>query len=160
MCMYALKDNKDSSCLNDVFIQSLDWNRSKQYTGCLTDPSLASLNHFVLIMNYPTKERHQDHVKQASRFDKRIWNTSNDKITSLRNSSAKIYFLLLLLHKIICADADETCSQASTPSFSINIFRVRATGRHYRQMRRKNIFGTKKPPFFLAKTSGEKKIIL
>ena len=33
--------------------------------------------------------------------------------------------------------------------------RVRATGRHYRQMRRKNIFGTKK--HYLAKTSSEKK---
>ena len=33
--------------------------------------------------------------------------------------------------------------------------RVRATGRHHRQMRRKNIFGTKK--HYLAKTSGEKK---
>ena len=32
--------------------------------------------------------------------------------------------------------------------------RVRATGRNCRQMRRKNIFGTKK--FYLAKTSGEK----
>ena len=35
--------------------------------------------------------------------------------------------------------------------------RVRATDRHCRQMRRKNIFGTKK--YDLAKTSGEKKII-
>ena len=33
--------------------------------------------------------------------------------------------------------------------------RVRATDRHCRQMRRKNIFGTKKND--LAKTSGEKK---
>ena len=33
--------------------------------------------------------------------------------------------------------------------------RVRATGRNCRQMRRKNIFGTKK--IYLAKTSGEKK---
>ena len=59
----------------------------------------ARLNHFVLIMNYPTKERPQYHVKQASRFDKRIWNTSNGKITALRNSSVKRFFLLLLLHK-------------------------------------------------------------
>ena len=36
-------------------------------------------------------------------------------------------------------------------------FRVRATDRHCRQMRRKNIFGTKK--YDLAKTSGEKKNI-
>ena len=33
--------------------------------------------------------------------------------------------------------------------------RVRSTGRHYRQMRRKNIFGTKK--LHLAKTNGERK---
>ena len=33
---------------------------------------------------------------------------------------------------------------------------IRATDRHCRQMRRKNIFGTKK--YDLAKTSGEKKI--
>ena len=37
-----------------------------------------------------------------------------------------------------------------------SMLRVRATGRHYRQMRGKNIFGTKK--HCLAKTSGEKKI--
>ena len=37
-----------------------------------------------------------------------------------------------------------------------NINRVRATGRHNRQMRRKNIFGTKK--CHLAKANGEKKI--
>ena len=35
------------------------------------------------------------------------------------------------------------------------MFRVHATGRHYRQMRRKNIFGTKKKTSF-GETSGEK----
>ena len=35
--------------------------------------------------------------------------------------------------------------------------RVCATGRHYRQMRRQNIFGTKKHD--LAKPSGEKKFL-
>ena len=38
---------------------------------------------------------------------------------------------------------------------SVTGSRVRATSRHYRQMRRKNIFGTKN--HYLAKTSGEKK---
>ena len=40
----------------------------------------------------------------------------------------------------------------------IQTTRVRATGLHYRQMRRKNIFGTKK--HYLAKTSGEIKSLL
>ena len=37
---------------------------------------------------------------------------------------------------------------------SLKSVRVRTTGRHYRQMGKKNIFGTKK--HLLAKTSGEK----
>ena len=50
-------------------------------------------------LNYPIKERPQYHVKQASRFDKRIWNASDCKITALRNNCVKRSFLLLLLYK-------------------------------------------------------------
>ena len=41
-------------------------------------PRHASLNNFVLTLNDPTKERHQYHVKQASRFVERIWNISGN----------------------------------------------------------------------------------
>ena len=53
--------------------------------------------------------------------------------------------ILGLLSYFMCANSE--CSGKTER-------RVRATGRNCRQMRRKNIFGTKK--FHLAKTSGEK----
>ena len=85
---------------------------------CLTEPQL-----FVILMNYPTKERPQYHVKQTSRFDKRNSNTNSGKITAFRNSSVKRSFLLLLLYKILWADADETGRQTNVlyTSFGINI---------------------------------------
>ena len=45
--------------------------------------------------------------------------------------------------------------EVSFLGYKVGKLRVRATGRNCRQMRRKNIFGTKK--IYLAKTSGQKK---
>ena len=68
--------------------------------------------------------------KQASRFVERIWNTSNGKKKKKKDITEKYLCqnvvitqnFLLLLHKILWADAHETCSQANVlyTSFGIN----------------------------------------
>ena len=74
------------------------------------------------------------------------------------NSSVRLFFsvsmCIIIVNFSLCSD--HRCRLGVKISYCQQIKnRVRATGRHCRQMRRKNIFGTKK--LYLAKTSGEKK---
>ena len=78
-----------------------------------------------------------------------------ENIFFMQETTKEISCRIFLMQFCIYYHNDTKFSDTHVCANSVNPDRIRATGRHYRQMRIKNIFGTKN--HYLVKTSGEKK---